>query len=130
MDTISQKAQAAELKKRFHGRTEAKSKYTPKYPASVERDYLRLMNHLISDGMRAALQENMAELLEVLRYAETTERADAKSQKEKNREKRSLERAVTLAEVAPRLKSVMDKIAQGLGISLSELLDGVDSDPE
>lgn len=26
--------------------------------------------------------------------------------------------------------SVMDKIAQGLGISLSELLDGVDSDPE
>lgn len=114
MDSISQKAQAAELKKRFHGRTEAKSKYTPKYPASVERDYLRLMNHLISDGMRAALQENMAELLEVLRYAEATERADAKSQKEKNREKRSLERAVTLAEVAPRLKSIMDKIAAKL----------------
>lgn len=114
MDSISQKAQAAELKKKFHGRTWVKSKYIPKYPASVERDYLRLMNHLISEGMRSALQENMAELLEVLRYAETTARTDAKSQKEKNKEKRSLARAVTLGEVAPQLKSVMDKIAAKL----------------
>lgn len=91
-----------QLKKKFHGKLQIESKYVPKFPESTERDYVRFMNEMFSETLKASLSECLPELIQILREAENAGaqnnqrlilRSDAKDLKEKQSKKNEKHRA-------------------------------------
>ena len=113
-------ALSRQLKKKYHA-PYITSKYAPKFPQSMERDYQRFANAFLTDIYGAILKESMPELLQVLKDADADagQRADAKGSRAKeNEKKRSLQRWRDVDNTIIRLRRVINTIRQKLDATI------------
>lgn len=131
MEMASQRLLNEEIKKRFHGKTEIPSKYIPKYPISVERDYIRMVNRFALEVLKPSLVESLPQLVQIINgdeikapwaYQKPTGHFDAKDsrgkQAKKNQEERAKYRRAVLSSVAAELDRWFDSMKATLESSM------------
>lgn len=83
-ERLRKKVFREELKKRNHGKSIVKAKYHQKYPDSVEREYIRLVNGYMSME-RQVLLKYIPELKRIIMQGTSKVRNDAKNENEEKR---------------------------------------------
>lgn len=109
-EQIRKKILREELKRKNGGKSTVTAKYVPKYPDSVEREYIRLTNAYMSIE-RQILLAHIPELKRII--AEGTKGFNMDSSKE-NDKKRKLARFETLDNTLVRMKILFDTIRREL----------------
>lgn len=112
-----------ELKKQNHGLDTVTAKYAPKYPDSVEREYIRLVNSYMGIERRI-LMAHIPELKRIIAEGTTGYHADSS---EENDEKRKRARFEFLDSTMVRLKMFFDAIQRELeaGFGMFRLRDAL-----
>lgn len=109
-EKVRKKVLREELKRRNGGKSTVTAKYAPRYPDTVEREYIRLTNAYMSIE-RQILLAHIPELKRII--AEGTMRYHMDSS-EKNDKKRKRARFETVDNTLARMKILFDKILQEL----------------
>lgn len=116
----------SELKKRFHGKKAVQSKYVPRFPDSVMRDYVRLANALSVAAIKEPLRQLLPELMQIIKDGEknefrdhntSTTKADGKQSRD-NEKERAKSRRETLAATATALDSWFEKLREAIRNSM------------
>ncbi len=105
-----------EWKRRFHGKTLVESKYTPKYPLSNEREYLRLSSELMKTVVMESLKKHLPEIGAVIIGVDKEQRFDSK--KEENQESRKIIRFERLDDTIVEFKAIFDQMEKDINSSL------------
>jgi len=108
-DKARKEAFREELRRRNHGRNIVKAKYAPKYPDSVEREYIRLVNAYMGIE-RQILLAHIPEIKRIIAEGTTGYHMDSS---EKNDRKRKWTRLETIDKMV-RLKIFFDTIRREL----------------
>lgn len=102
-------------KRRFHGKTIVEAKYTPKFPLSNERSYLRLSSEFIRSVIMESLKKHLPEIKAVISEVDEYHRFDAKgSKKKENQENRKLKRFEQLDNTVVRFRHIFDEIEKDI----------------
>ena len=107
-EKVRKKVLREELKNRNGGKNIITAKYVPKYPDSVEREYLRLVNEYMSIE-REILLKHMPELKRIINEGSTQIHTDGKKE---NEEKRKLKRYELMDNTFVRLKLFFEAVRQ------------------
>lgn len=83
-DDIRKKVLREELKKRNHGKTLIEVKYVPRYPDSVEREYLKMVNNYMAIEKQIILKY-IPELKQIINEGTVRLNSDAKKDNERKR---------------------------------------------
>lgn len=83
-DDVRKKAFQEKLKKQNNGKSIVEAKYIPRYPDSVERSYLRLVNEYMAIEKQVILK-HLPELKQIIREGTEQINADSKKDNEKKR---------------------------------------------
>ena len=105
-DKLRKKILREEWKRKNGGKSIIRSKYYPKYPDSIEREYLRLVNEYMSIE-REILLKHIPELKRIINEGSIQINADAKNS---NEEKRKLKRYELVDNTFIRLKLFFEMI--------------------
>ena len=108
-----------EWNRRFHGKTLVESKYTPKFPLSNEREYLRLSSDLMSSVVMECLKKYLPKIRNVIVEVDKKQRLDSKnSKKEENQENRKIIRFERLDDTIIEFKAIFDQMENDINSSL------------
>lgn len=104
-----------EWQRRFRGKTLVESKYTPKFPLSNEREYLRLSSDLMSSVVMGSLKNYLPEIRAVIIEVDRKQHYDnSNSRIKENKESRKLQRFEQLDNTIIRFKAVFDEIEKDM----------------
>jgi len=104
-----------EWKRRFHGNKHVEAKYIPKFPASYEREYRRMISELMRSAIMDSLEKHLPELMSVISEVDSSQRFDGKnSRKKANKESRKLQRFEQLDNTIVRFKIIFDEIEKDM----------------
>lgn len=104
-----------EWKRRFHGKTLVESKYTPKFPLSNEREYLRLSSELMKTVIMESLKKHLPEIRAVILEVDKEQHYDgSNSKKKENKESRKLQRFEQLDNTIIRFKAIFDEMEKDM----------------
>lgn len=114
-DKVRKEALRGELKKSNHGRNIVRAKYAPKYPDSVEREYIRLVNAYMGIE-RQIILAHIPEIKRIIAEGTAGYHTDSP---EKNDRKRKRTRFETIDNTMVRLKILFDTIRRELDAAFS-----------
>jgi SPP1 gp7 family putative phage head morphogenesis protein len=104
-----------EWNRRFHGKTLVESKYVPKFPASNEREYLRLSSDLMSSVVMECLKKHLPAIRDVIAEVDNEQHYDGRNSiKKENKESRKLQRFEQLDNTIIRFKAIFDEMEKDM----------------
>ncbi len=109
-DELRKEILRKQLIKQHHGKHQVTAKYTPKYPDSVEREYIRMVNALMSMES-GILKKHIPELKRIIMEGDNAARLDDTSD---NEEKRKAVRRSGLVSVLRRIEELFESIESEL----------------
>lgn len=102
-----------QMKKASHGKKQVVAKYTPKFPSSAEREYIRVANQYMSIE-KQVLMKYMPELKRIINEGTPDFNSDARNSKKDNQKHRRLARFEEVDNTIRRLQLLFESIDKEL----------------
>lgn len=114
-DDVRKKALREKLIKRNNGKTVAEAKYTPRYPDSVEREYLRLVNEYMAVEKRVILKY-IPELKQIINEGTVRLNMDSKKDNEQKRKHARLEKIAAFTKFEEFFQKISGELKAAFGL--------------
>lgn len=102
-----------QMKKASHGKKQVVAKYTPKFPSSAEREYIRVANQYMSIE-KQVLMKYVPELKRIINEGTPDFNSDARNSKKDNQKRRRLARFEEVDNTIRRLQLLFESIDKEL----------------